>query len=222
MNGFAVAAGHELLLIHGRDRKLTRPKAERDSVPAATVTRQRFDFALQSLAVGNFSSRTQDLAALCDDGQIHILERSDAGQSLASVAQFSLAAPSPAGASARGSAVVPARERSTGVAQFSLAAHSPAGASARGSAVVPARERSTGPGSGRPETTGLTLRSAIALPSSVRSAGARARLVTARVASTGRDSLIVIDPSGKQLHVVSHTSRDEGAEMAAKLRQEPL
>ncbi len=78
MDGLAVAAGHDLLLIHGRDRRLTRSKAEREKVPAAIVSRQTFAFNLRWLAVGNFSSPTQDLAALGDDGQIHILERSDA------------------------------------------------------------------------------------------------------------------------------------------------
>jgi hypothetical protein len=82
MNGLAVAAGHDLLLIHGRDRKLTRAKAERESVPAATIHRQSFPFAIRSLAVGNFTSPTQYLAALGDDGQIHFLERSDANQPL--------------------------------------------------------------------------------------------------------------------------------------------
>lgn len=89
MNGLAVAAGHELLLIHGRDRRLTRSQADRQGVPEATVTRQTFPFVLKSLAVGHFTSPTQDLAALGDDGQLHILERSDANQPLGTgVAQF--------------------------------------------------------------------------------------------------------------------------------------
>jgi hypothetical protein len=170
MNGLAVAAGHDLLLIHGRDRRLTRSQAERDGVAAATVTRQSFSFGLQSLAVGHFTSPTQDLAALGDDGQIHILERSDANQ--------------PVG---------------TGEAQFSL----------MGRGVAPARPRALRPAGLAPKTTGVTERKAIALP-----AGAGGvKLVTARVAASGRDSLIALDAAGKRLHVVSHSDREDALSM---------
>jgi hypothetical protein len=144
-NGFAVAAGHELVLVHGRDRRLTRGKEERDKVPAATVTRQSFPFILRSLAAGNFTSATQDLAVLADDGWVHILERSDAA--------------------------------------------------------TPARRR--------PSTTTMSMaeRHAVALPYSIRQTGTS--LVTARVAATGRDSLIAIDADAGKLHVISHTSRED-------------
>jgi hypothetical protein len=148
MNGIAVGAGHDLVLIHPRDRKLTRSKADRDSIPAAAVTRQTFPFALRSLAAGHFTSPSADLAALGDDGRIHILERSDASE--------------------------------------------------------PIRHRK-GP---LPKTAAMNLRMSIDLPSS------GAKLVTARVAATGRDSLIVLDPQGRKLHVVSHRDHRAATSLA--------
>lgn len=143
MNGIAVGAGRELLLVHPRDRRLTRSKADRDRVPAATVTRQTFPFALRSLVVGHFTSPSADLAALGDDGRVHILERSDASE--------------------------------------------------------PIRHR-TGP---LPKTAAMTERKSIALPAS------SSKMVTARVAASGRDSLIVLDPIGHKLHVVSHRDHSD-------------
>ncbi len=177
MNGLAVAAGHDLLLIHGRDRKLTRQKADRDGVPQAVVTRQTFPFAVRSLAVGHFTSPTLDLAALGDDGQIHILERSDADEPVwAGEARFSM--PGPGGA-------------------------------ARSVAPFPRRNSAPRAAGHQPKTTAMAQRSTIGLPLSIsRASAAGVKLVTARVAATGRDSLIVLDPAGRQLHVVSHPSRD--------------
>ena len=78
MNDLAVAAGRELMLVHSRDRKLSLDKAARAQVPDAEVTRQSFPFSLRALAVGNFTSQVHDLAALGDDGVIHMLERANA------------------------------------------------------------------------------------------------------------------------------------------------
>ena len=78
MNSLAVAAGNDLFIFHGRDRRLSHPKAVRELVPAAEVTRQSFPFALRALAVGNFSSTLIDLAILGDDGKVHFFERPDA------------------------------------------------------------------------------------------------------------------------------------------------
>jgi hypothetical protein len=78
-NGLAVGAGNQLLEIHGRDRKLSYPKAVRDGVAAAEITRQTLPFAVWALAAGRFTSTVLlDLAALGDDGKVHFLERPDA------------------------------------------------------------------------------------------------------------------------------------------------
>ena len=175
MNGLAVAAGRHLMLIHGRDRKLTRSKAEREGAPAAVITRQALPFEMRSLAVGKFTGVAADLAALGDDGQIHILERSDAREQI-SIQEVELPGAGPAGRR---------------------------------------RPRSRGTGGPMPITKAMNLSTSIGTPLSVSQAGGPgARLVSARVAATGRDSLIVIDPTGRRLHVVSHGNRKDGATMA--------
>jgi len=78
LNDLAVGAGNQLLVIHGRDRKLTLSKADRERAPAAEITRQTLPFAVRSLAAGRFTSTILDLAALGDDGKLHFLERPDA------------------------------------------------------------------------------------------------------------------------------------------------
>ncbi len=78
MHSLAVAAGHDLLVFHGRDRRLSHPKAVRDAVAAPEVTRQSFPFALRALAAGRFTTGVMDLAVLGDDGKIHFFERPDA------------------------------------------------------------------------------------------------------------------------------------------------
>ncbi len=70
----AIAAGDQLVVVHGRDRKLSLDSAQRASVKPARVTVQQFNFNLQALAAGDFLGAGPSLAALGDDGRIHILE----------------------------------------------------------------------------------------------------------------------------------------------------
>ncbi len=51
----AVAAGNELLVVHGRDRRLSVDESSRDGVPAAELSRDAFEFALAGVAVGDFA-----------------------------------------------------------------------------------------------------------------------------------------------------------------------
>ena len=73
MNDLAIAAGHELLTVHARDRRLSMEKSDRAKVPTAEVTRQSFPFSINELAAGNFSGTASGLAALGDDGKVHYL-----------------------------------------------------------------------------------------------------------------------------------------------------
>jgi hypothetical protein len=79
----AVAAGNELMVAHGRDRRLFLPESERQDVEAATVSRRAFSRALKSLAVGDFTGDLRlELAALLEDGAVEIVsheERAQAG-----------------------------------------------------------------------------------------------------------------------------------------------
>jgi hypothetical protein len=71
----AVAAGNELLIIHGRDRKLSLDEAGRADVAEAIITRRSFSLPIVSLAAGDFvrGSRT-DLGVLLQGGRLEILE----------------------------------------------------------------------------------------------------------------------------------------------------
>jgi hypothetical protein len=72
----AVAAGYELLILHGRDRKLSFDEIRRAEVPRPSVTRRSFSSPIRSIAAGDFSGdgRTA-LALLSEDGMLRILGR---------------------------------------------------------------------------------------------------------------------------------------------------
>jgi uncharacterized repeat protein (TIGR01451 family) len=101
MNSLAVAAGNDLLIFHGRDRRLSYTRTVRESVPAAAVTRQSFPYALRALATGRFTSNLLDLAVLGDDGKVRFFERPDADYQ-ASVMAAHLAVASPHGGPSHG------------------------------------------------------------------------------------------------------------------------
>jgi len=72
----AVLAGKELLVIHGRDRRLSLDATRRAEVKPATVDRHTLPFAVAALAVGDFvleNGNRPELALLADDGVVHIL-----------------------------------------------------------------------------------------------------------------------------------------------------
>src|SRR5207253_5035965 len=73
----AVAAGNDLVIVHGRDRKLSIDEEERAKVRPPEVEKHEMPFTLSSIAIGNFTRNDQDqIAALSDDGVIHVIERS--------------------------------------------------------------------------------------------------------------------------------------------------
>ena len=72
----AVAAGHELLIVHGRDRKLSLDATQRTAVPPATVDRTSLPFTITALATGDFvpeQGYRLELALLAEDGVVHLL-----------------------------------------------------------------------------------------------------------------------------------------------------
>jgi CSLREA domain-containing protein len=64
---FAVAAGSELILVHGRDRKLSLDDIRKNAVPSASVDRRSFNFDLQSIVAGDFRAANEISIALLDD-----------------------------------------------------------------------------------------------------------------------------------------------------------
>ncbi|HEY3135085.1 MAG TPA: FG-GAP-like repeat-containing protein [Blastocatellia bacterium] len=72
----AVAAGQELLIIHGRDRKLSLDEKSRAQVPEASISRRALPFNVRSLAVGDFSgNHATDVALLSEEGAIYLQSR---------------------------------------------------------------------------------------------------------------------------------------------------
>lgn len=70
----AVAAGHELFIVHGRDRRLFLDEREREVVPKAQITRRTFASTLTSLAIGDFTGDLRlDLGVASEDGTVQIV-----------------------------------------------------------------------------------------------------------------------------------------------------
>src|SRR5262249_5866956 len=51
----AIAAGHELMVVHGRDRKLTLDKQSQERVRPASISTRVFSSVVKSLALGDFT-----------------------------------------------------------------------------------------------------------------------------------------------------------------------
>jgi hypothetical protein len=70
----AIAAGHDLMVLHGRDRKLSLPDELRFDVPAVRMSRQTFPFRLRAVISGNFGGDSEyELAVEGDDGFLRVL-----------------------------------------------------------------------------------------------------------------------------------------------------
>lgn len=77
----AVAAGNRLMLIHGRDRRLSLNERERAKVGPAKIESPEFGFSIRSLCLGEFSrTGMAEVALLSDDGGLRRFSRSGIGQ----------------------------------------------------------------------------------------------------------------------------------------------
>lgn len=71
-----VAAGSDLIVVYGRDRKLSMGEIAQRKVPRARISRRSLAFAVRSLAIGNFKGdQTTGLSLLTDKGNVHLLRR---------------------------------------------------------------------------------------------------------------------------------------------------
>jgi len=68
-----IAAGHDLIAVRGRDRRLSLEKSAQAKVPSAKISRQTVAFELAGIALGAVSDEGIELAALGRDEQIHML-----------------------------------------------------------------------------------------------------------------------------------------------------
>ncbi|MCY7345266.1 MAG: VCBS repeat-containing protein, partial [Pyrinomonadaceae bacterium] len=72
----AIAAGNELAVLRGRDRKLLLG-ADGRQAETVHITRRKFNFQIDALAVGDFfkdKNLKNEIALLTDNGKIHLLE----------------------------------------------------------------------------------------------------------------------------------------------------
>lgn len=70
----AIAAGRSLLLIYGRDRRLTGEASASAAVQPATTGKRDFSFNVKSITSGKFSDGgLSDIGLLADDGAIYVL-----------------------------------------------------------------------------------------------------------------------------------------------------
>ncbi|MCY7347298.1 MAG: FG-GAP-like repeat-containing protein, partial [Pyrinomonadaceae bacterium] len=75
----AIAVGNELAVLRGRDRKLLFDESGKQA-EAFRLSRQKFDFQIDALAVGDFikgESFDNEIALLADNGKVHLLEKSE-------------------------------------------------------------------------------------------------------------------------------------------------
>ena len=68
--------GRDLIVVHGRDRRLSLDAQKQSEVPGATLTTRSFQFELLSIAVGDFAGNSRtDIALLAGDGKVHLLQK---------------------------------------------------------------------------------------------------------------------------------------------------
>jgi Domain of unknown function DUF11/Putative binding domain, N-terminal len=82
MIDLAVGAGDQLVLIEGRDRRLSQSPARQAAVAPARLTAQRLGYDIRALEGGDFTGAGPSLAVLGDDGRVHIMERAVVNSSL--------------------------------------------------------------------------------------------------------------------------------------------
>ena len=73
----AIAAGNEVLILQGRDRKLSLGETQRAKVPTARFSSRSFDTPVRSIAIGHFTDDdAQSIAVLGDNGGVQVLSQS--------------------------------------------------------------------------------------------------------------------------------------------------
>ncbi len=185
MNDLAVAAGNQLVVIHARDRKLSLGVAERATVAPARLSQQTLGFAIQTITAGDFTGAGPSIAALGEDGCIHILEHF--------VSPKNILASAIANPNFLPSMKVAGHGKSPNTT--SISGTMTPGTKAR-FAAMRRSARAT-------ETPGLewTERSTVTLPGGF--AQSMPRLVAARISGSLQEDIVVPDSGSNQIHVFS-------------------
>jgi hypothetical protein len=187
MNSLAIATGNQMVVIHARDRKLSLGAAQRATVPPAKVSQQHFAFAIRALTAGDFTGTGPSVAALGDDGRVHILEHAMTQSIFGAKAMsdpnfrptFQLA-----GRGAEGKPVIVGGTITPGMSSKLAAARQAAKA--------------------RASSAEWTERSAVAVPAGF--AQAFPHLVTSRVSGSMEEDVLAVDSGNSKIHVFSTAS----------------
>lgn len=74
----AIAAGSELTVVYGRDRKLSLDEQQQATVANVRVSRRSFPFGINGLAIGDFKGdHKAGLSLLASEGSVHLLTASE-------------------------------------------------------------------------------------------------------------------------------------------------
>jgi uncharacterized repeat protein (TIGR01451 family) len=182
MNDLAIASGNQLVVLHARDRKLSSDESRRAAVAPARVTVQKLSFTIQALAAGDFTGAGPAIAALGEDGKVHILEHAIAPGSLASRVSNN---PHPS--------MQIARSNKDGKPEI-VSGTMTAGLAARLEAMREAARTAS-------SSAEWTERSAISLPAGF--AQATPHLVTGRISGSAQEDILAEDSGNGKIHVLS-------------------
>jgi uncharacterized repeat protein (TIGR01451 family) len=70
----AIAAGREVLIVRGRDRRLSLDEIRQGEVEGPRITARSFQYPIRSIAVGDFTgNQSTDLAVLSEEGDVRLL-----------------------------------------------------------------------------------------------------------------------------------------------------
>jgi CSLREA domain-containing protein len=193
-----VAAGSELLIVHGRDRRLSLDEIRRAEVKPATIDQRSFPFTIRSLALGDFvwdEAHQTDIALLADDGAIHILAK-----------------PQPSVASASVRAALRGRPRLADGQNAGAHGEAPVQPSERASVRVSV--------SGHPRFDPMLeeWQSEILTTDSWPQA---TRLIRAKTSSLPTDDLLILDGADQELHILT-TGDEPRAQSAIQCQAKPV
>lgn len=76
----AIASGRELMIVHGRDRRLSLDQRRQSEVPEASIDSRAFLSTIRSIAVGDFAGNGRSsLALLLADGTVRLINNKEPG-----------------------------------------------------------------------------------------------------------------------------------------------
>jgi len=195
-----VACGNQLLTIHGRDRKLSSTSAARQAVAPAQISQQSLRFAVKALATGHFSATT-NLAAMGDDGAVHLLE--NAAAVIAQAARTSVGVASAVTVLAGAKSAPPKAPRAFASARAAIQTPEQKALLTRAHTLSATRTVQAGiVKSGGAE---WTVRADIAVPSTVSTedASSVSRIAVSHISTSTYDDLVLMDRGANQIHILS-------------------